>query len=80
MATNWNPKRYKATSSKLDYERGLRDMLQKAEQRRQDASKQAMHWRNLALHLWTQGGPCVDYFAGKCVLCLELEKALEDVD
>ena len=31
MATNWNPKRYNATSKKLDYERLLRDKISKLE-------------------------------------------------
>lgn len=31
VATNWNPKRYNATSKKLDYERLLRDKISKLE-------------------------------------------------
>ena len=31
MTTNWNPKRYNATSKKLDYERLLRTKISKLE-------------------------------------------------
>lgn len=75
MATNWNPKRYRAPSQR-DTEQFLREQLRKESERRQDAGRQAMHWRNLALHLWDARGRC----GNTCQTCAEIEKAFEDVD
>lgn len=75
MTTNWNPKRYRAPSQR-DTEQFLRDQLRKETERRQEAGRRAMHWRNLALHLWDTRRHSPD----ECDTCAELEKAFEDVD
>ena len=77
MATNWNPKRYRAPSQR-DTEQFLRDQLRKETERRQEAGRRAMHWRNLALHLWDLDRLCRPDI--KCEACEEMRKAFEDVD
>ena len=81
MSTNWNPKRYRAPSQR-DTEQFLRDQLRKeteklrlVEDRARILSDRFIHWRNVAIHLYENLGPCHE-----CQLCDDVVRTLEDVD
>ena len=46
------------------------------EARLRDASQRAMHYRNIAVHVFVNGGPCTR----ACDICADIRREVEDID
>ena len=75
MVRDYNPKRYRAPSQ-TDALQSLRQDLRRTEARVKEASERAMHYRNIAVHLFINGGPCTR----ACDICADIRREVEDID